>query len=193
MIQKTFLFSLVILQSISVSAETLSDTEWQEYFSPRSEDQKYKIEMTTPFGQSMTFYQIRKVKGIEKVDGKSYHRELVLHDSGPFASKRSDVYVRTAEDGYFERAGTSDRLLVPRPLNSGQTWKSGDETLTFDGVENVDLFSGNISSCAKVSSRDSNSTGIRCYERGVGLVYKSVQYNGSAGAMLLVHEKYAGN
>lgn len=102
------------------------------------EPKEFKISMITPFGPQ-EFTQRVKPKGATSIGNREYRKAILLHDSGPFANKIMDTFIRIAEDGLYQRTYNGEEaILAPRLLTVGQEWTAGLETLKFEGIEDFE-------------------------------------------------------
>lgn len=178
----TVIALLFLLVSTGYTAE-MPDTDWLAYFGTDEDNiTEYRITLISPFGPQQ-FIQRQKPKEIIEFAGIRYRESVILHDSGPFANRISKTFTRVTQDGLYERnEDEKELLLVPRPLELGQTWKNGDKIYKFEKIEDFETFNATILDCAKIivqsEGGDENHKArelidIKYYERGKGLIYKS--------------------
>ena len=178
----TAMVLLVLLVTTGYAAE-LPDADWLAYLGADKDNiTEYRITLLSPFGPKQ-FIQRQKPKGIIEFAGMRYRESVIVHDSGPFANRISKTFTRVSQDGLYERnEDGKELLLVPRPLVLGQIWKNGDDIYKFEKIEDFETFNATILDCAKITVKSENagknsqgteSTDIKYYERGKGLVYKS--------------------
>lgn len=176
-------------------ADELSNKDWLEYFAPDEDEVvEYRITISSPFS-TQHFNQREKNKGMVDLDGKRYRKSVVVFDSGPWANKSSEVFTLVSEKGLYQRkADGEEQLLVPRPLTSGQTWKNGEETYRFEGIEDFETFDTSVPKCVKitVTKKSSDKDGeieeskeIKYYQKGKGLIYKSAEIDGFSSTKIL--------
>lgn len=169
-------------------AAELPDKDWVAYFSPvDNQVVEYRIIMATPFGTQQGNLR-EKQKGTVEFDGKRYLKSVVVMDFGPMADKVTEVFTLISEKGKYERRGDeTERLLVPRPLSSGEIWQNGEKFYRFEGIEDFETFDASVPNCVKITVINQNSEqkgkmnqlkAVKYYEKGKGLIYKSGSNNG---------------
>lgn len=179
---------LLSIFAVPLYAAELPDKDWLAYFSlDENQILEYRFIMATPFGV-LNFNQKEKRKGTVEFDGKHYSRSVVVNDSGPFADKVSEVFTLISSKGVYERGSDGkERLLVPRPLRSGQTWQNGEEIYQFEGIEDFETFEASVPNCAKITITNQKmdqegetpqSKEVKYYQKGKGFIYKSGSNNG---------------
>lgn len=161
----------------------LSDDAWLAYFgSEWKETRDYYVKMETPVGP-LDFIRREKWKGTQMFEGTEYRAATIVFDSGPYANRNVHVFTRVSPDGLYERQKDGkERLLVPRPLEAGQTWTGNGTTYTFEGIEDFETFDKTIQNCARITvvevgaedPEKEPATTTKYYEKGKGLIYKSV-------------------
>ena len=142
---------------------------------------EYFVTMLTPFGEQQAIQRV-KPKGVVEIDGKEYQESVVIHDKGFLANKVIKRHERVTASGLYERREDgSESLLVPRPLETGQTWTNQNEVRKFEGIENFETFNSPIPTCARITvitreldseGRSKSSRHTQYYERGKGMIYK---------------------
>lgn len=185
--------SITALTYIPNVAMALSDEDWLAYFGNAVEETRdYYVKMQTPV-RPRDFIRREKPKGTEVIDGKEYRASTVVFDSGPYANQVIQLFSRASEDGLYERRREGEeKILVPRPVEKGQTWIRDSTTYTFEGVENFETFDRTIEDCAKITAvgadaDEESETTTKYYEKGKGLVYKSVT-KGNFGIVIIWRE-----
>lgn len=188
----SFLIFLSALAFSSLAAHAkageLSDADWMAYFGTETTGpREYKVTTVSPFGHE-EFRERVDSKGTTSIAGHTYRESAAIHDSGLLADKTIKTFVRTAEDGLYERMKNGKEVtLVPRPLKTGHTWVNGKGTFTFEGIEDFDTSGRIVPSCAKITvtsqaagvdGQVTETRDVKYYERGKGLIYVSVT-NGS--------------
>jgi hypothetical protein len=177
-----FISGIAILFSSPAYSTELSDAAWQAYFGYRLEEiREYEFTMQTPLSP-LEFLQREKPKGVLEIEEKEYRVSVVVHDSGPYANKVTKLFSRISSDGLYERHEFGEEvLLVPRPLQVGQTWENGDAVYSFEGIRDLETFDGTIEDCAKITvieesseNGEGESTSTeKYYKKKQGLIYKS--------------------
>lgn len=179
-----FTLVLMIFFAPSLYAQQLSDTDWMTYLGVENTEPKEFIVSTVPLFGPSEFMQRVKPKGTADLEGRTYRKAVILHDSGPLANQVIETFIRVSADGLYERKKDgSEILLAPRPLIVGQTWLNGTDQYKFEGIEDFETFKATVSDCLKftvvqqeptLSGQTQQVTGTRYYERGKGLIYKNV-------------------
>lgn len=180
----TFILILMIFSVPSLYAQQLPDSDWLAYLGGENAEPKEFLVSTVPLFGPSEFMQRVKPKGMVDLEGRTYRKSVILHDSGPLANQVIETFIRVSADGLYERKKDgSEILLAPRPLVVGQTWLNGTDQYKFEGIEDFETFKATVSDCLKftviqqeptLSGQTQQVTGIRYYERGKGLIYKNV-------------------
>lgn len=179
-----FILILTIFSAPSLYAQELPDSDWMAYLGVEdTEPKEFIVSMVPLFGPS-EFTQRVKPKGTVDLDGRTYRKSVLLHDSGPLANQVVETFIRVSAEGLYERKKDgSESLLAPRPLVVGQTWLNGTDQHKFEGIEDFETFEATVPECLKItvinqetslSGRTQQVTVTKYYERGKGMIYKNV-------------------
>lgn len=183
-----FLAALILILTIfsasSLYAQQLSDSDWMAYLGVEDTEPKEFLVSTVPLFGPSEFIQRVKPKGTVDLDGRTYRKSVLLHDSGPLANRVVETFIRVSADGLYERKKDgSEILLAPRPLVVGQTWLNGTDQHRFEGIEDFETFKTTVPGCLKItvvqqeptlSGQTQQVTVTKYYERGKGMIYKNV-------------------
>lgn len=175
---------LTVFSSSNLYAQQLSDSDWLAYLGVEDTEPKEFLVTTVPLFGPSEFIQRVKPKGTVDLNGRTYRKSVLLHDSGPLANQVVETFIRVSADGLYERKkdGT-EILLAPRPLVVGQTWLNGTDQHKFEGIEDFETFKATVPGCLKIivvqqaptlSGQTQQVTVTKYYERGKGMIYKNV-------------------
>jgi hypothetical protein len=164
--------AFAVLSVSSVRAGELPDGKWLSYFEPG----KVGTERVFVYTGRVRFDVKERAKGMETIESKEWMRWVNTFKGSPFSNSPKDSFSRVDGTGLWSRRPNGEVvLMVPRPLKVGQVWKSGEDELTFRGIESFDTFDKVIEGCAVISGKDpKGGTVTRYYAPGSGFIARVV-------------------